>query len=492
MNMTRKRRASSSSDCNSDTPRFDTRQYQEYILQRIKAHQGQNILVELDCGLGKRVLTYKLVTEQFPETQFIITVNSSSSLQETAQYLEVEYGGVEGLGVLSPRVQGPRREHLLRESRVVLCTPRVLANILKKGNLQPTDFEGLLINEVDTILRRMGHNQVLIQPWGFLLDFFKENWILGLSGTLRDDHVVFDQAQLQIRDELQTLAEFLPNVELISMNELAETDLVQYIKPTIIDVVPVKDPVIRAMALILDDLIQSTREEIYKIVQEESSEVLGELPDSIRMLHLVLHRLPIPEELAHQYSGLLMTRKYLYGMTSKSFRRYLHHPTLKPQIDVNRMMKDWPKITPKSIKVQELAVNANKTVILSSYLNVVTEIDELLKKKGIQTFQLTGRTQDKQAVLTEFKQAHPPAAVILSPVGERDLDLPDADLLIICDTVNTTKTIYQKMKRSRGGRVFFLMYADTSEVLKLRRLLDNIMRRYPWSTKLGNTNGLIK
>jgi SNF2 family DNA or RNA helicase len=490
MNMTRKQRSNNSTDHNSDTPRFDTRQYQEHILRRIKEHQGQNILVELDCGLGKRVLTYKLVTEQFPETRFIITVNSSSSLQETAQYLEEEYGGVEGLGVLSPRVQGPRREQLLRESRVILCTPRVLANILKKGNLKPTDFEGLLINEVDTILRRVGNNRILIQPWGYLLDYFKDNWILGLSGTLRDDHVVFNQAQLHIRDELQTLAEFLPNAELISMNELAGTDLDQYIKPTILDVALVTDPVVRAMALILDDLIQSTREEIYKIVREESGKVLGELPDSTRTLHLVLHELPIPEELAHQYSGLLMTRKYLYGMASKSFRRYLHHPTLKPQIDVDRMLKDWPKITPKSLKAQDLAAKANKTVILSSYLNVVSEIDELLKTKGIRTFQLTGRTPDKQTVLAEFKQASPPAAVILSPVGERDLDLPDADLLIICDTVNTTKTVYQKMKRSRGGRVVFLIYANTSEVGKLRRLLDNLMERYPWSTRLGDTSSL--
>ncbi len=492
MNMTRKQRSSSASDCNSDAPRFDTRQYQEHILRRIREHHGQNILVELDCGLGKRVLTYKLITEQFPDTRFIITVNSSSSLQETAQYLKEEYGGVEGLGVVSPSVQGPRREQLLRESRVVLCTPRVLANILKKGNLQPTDFEGLLINEVDTILRRMGHNRILIQPWGYLLDFFKENWILGLSGTLRDDHVVFDQAQLHIRDELQTLAEFLPNVELISMNELVGTDIDQYIQPTILDVAPVQDAVIRAMALILDDLIQSTREEIYQIVREESGRALGELPDSTRTLHLILHELPIPEELARQYSGLLMTRKYLYGMASKSFRRYLHHPTLKPQIDVDRMMKDWPKITPKSIKAQELATNANKTIILSSYLNVVSEIDELLKMKGIRTFQLTGRTHDKQEVLTEFKQASSPAAIILSPVGERDLDLPEADLLIICDTVNTTKTIYQKMKRSRGGQVVFLVYSDTSEVTKIRRLLDNIMERYPWSTKLGTINGIMK
>jgi ERCC4-related helicase len=482
--------SSQSPNDNSDPPRFDTRQYQEHILQRIKENRERNILVELDCGLGKRVLTYKLITEQFPKTRFVITVNSSSSLVETAQYLEKEYGGVEGLGVLSPRVQGPRREQLLRESRVVLCTPRVLANILKKGNLTANDFEGLMINEVDTILRRVGQNQVLIQPWTYLLEFFKDNWIIGLSGTLRDDHVVFTQEQLQIRDELQTLAEFLPNVELISMNELVGTDLAEFIKPTILDAVPVKNPVIRAMSLVIDDLIQSTREEIYRVVREESNQSLGGLPDSTRTLHLVLHELPISEELAQQYSGLLMTRKYLYGMASKSFRRYLHHPTLKPHIDIDRMMQDWPKVTPKSLQARDLALKAKKTVILSSYLNVVSEIDQLLTEKGIQTFQLTGRTQDKQAVLTEFKLAEVPAVVILSPVGERDLDLPDADLLIICDTVNTTKTIYQKMKRSRGGRVVFLVYADTSETGKLRRLIDNMMDRYPWSSRLGNTAAL--
>jgi superfamily II DNA or RNA helicase len=477
-------------DCDSNSPRFDTRQYQEHILQRIKDNRERTILVELDCGLGKRVLMYRLITEQFPETRFLITVNSSSSLQETAQYLEEEYGGVDGLAVLSSRIQGSQRELLLHESRVVLCTPRVLANILQKGNLKPSDFEGLIINEVDTILRRVGLNQVLIQPWRYLLEFFRANWIIGLSGTLRDDHVVFDQAQLHIRDELQTLAEFLPHVELISMNELTDTDLDEFITPTILEATPVNDPVIRAISLVIDDLIQSSREEIYKVIREETNQSLQELPESTRMLHLMLHELPISEELAQKYSGLLMIRKYLYGMTSKDFRRYLHHPTIKSQIEVERIMKDWPQITPKSLKARDLALNAKKTVILSSYLNIVSEIENLLKEKGVHTFQLTGRTHDKQAVLSEFKQAKPPATVILSPVGERDLDLPDADLLIICDTVNTTKTIYQKMKRSRGGPVIFLVYANTSEVGKLQRLFNNIMDRYPWSTRLGDTTAL--
>jgi ERCC4-related helicase len=116
----------------------------------------------------------------------------------------------------------------------------------------------------------------------------------------------------------------------------------------------------------------------------------------------------------------------------------------------------------------------------------------LLSKAKVRTFTLTGRVLDKGPVIAQFKAAKPPAALILSPVGERDLDIPDADLLIICDVVNTTKTIYQKMKRTRGGRVVFLTYADTSEVGKVRRLIDNIMQKYPWSTCLGDTSALKK
>jgi ERCC4-related helicase len=470
--------------------RFDTRQYQVHILRRIQENRDRNILIELDCGLGKRVLTYKLITEIFPSTRFILTVNSSSSLQETAQYLQEEYGGVDSFGVLASHVRGPRRLQLLKEKRVVLATARVLANVLRKGEFSPNDFDAILINEVDTVLRRVGHQSVLIQPWSFLLEFFKDRWILGLSGTLRDDHAVLNEDQMLIRQELVTLTEFIPNSELISMDELVSTDLEAYISPTVIDVVAVQSQVVRAVSLILDDQIQRTREKIYQIIHEEDPEHYRELPSSPRLLHLLLQDLPISDELSKQYSGLLMLRKYLFGMTSKRFRKFLHHPILETQIITERVARDWPQVTPKTLQVLHLAKGAAKTVILTSYLSVVREINQLVQDAGIRSFTLTGKTQDKQAILSAFKAASPPVTLTLSPVGERDLDIPDADQLIICDVVNTTKTIYQKMKRTRGGRVIFIVYENTSEGWKVKRLIDNIMQRYPWSTKLGDISAL--
>ena len=70
----------------------------------------------------------------------------------------------------------------------------------------------------------------------------------------------------------------------------------------------------------------------------------------------------------------------------------------------------------------------------------------------------------------------------MSPVGERDLDIPDADVLAMVDVTNTVKTMYQKIKRTRGGVVVLFGYKGTSEERKIRRLVSNIIKRYPWST----------
>ncbi|MHA2357728.1 MAG: hypothetical protein ACXABK_03035, partial [Candidatus Heimdallarchaeaceae archaeon] len=67
------------------------------------------------------------------------------------------------------------------------------------------------------------------------------------------------------------------------------------------------------------------------------------------------------------------------------------------------------------------------------------------------------------------------------PIGERDLDIPQTELIIVFDLVNSPKTVYQKMKRSRGGKVALLFYDNTSEKQKVKRVVSEIAVRYPWS-----------
>ena len=74
----------------------------------------------------------------------------------------------------------------------------------------------------------------------------------------------------------------------------------------------------------------------------------------------------------------------------------------------------------------------------------------------------------------------------MTQVGERDLDIPEAKLIIVHDTINTTKTMYQRFKRTRGGKVVCLFYEGTSEEKKIQRLFKSIKEKYPWSVKVAD------
>jgi len=193
------------------------RGYQRLILDLIKLHaeKKKSILLELDCGMGKRVITYEILTSLFPDKRIILVVLSSSSLHETKEFLMNEYGGVEGFNWIGPGISNSYAQKILKESRVILCTPQKLSNIMKKAaNHFTNDFDLVIINEVDKLIRRMGSKRVLVYPWSDLFNKLRSSLFIGMSGTLRDSHYILDQEQLEIRKELDTLVEFIPNVEL--------------------------------------------------------------------------------------------------------------------------------------------------------------------------------------------------------------------------------------------------------------------------------------
>ena len=65
------------------------RAYQNQILTELDSHQQHkyNSVLELDCGLGKRVIQYLLV-KKYPEKSIVIILNSTASLEDTKQYFE--------------------------------------------------------------------------------------------------------------------------------------------------------------------------------------------------------------------------------------------------------------------------------------------------------------------------------------------------------------------------------------------------------------------
>ncbi|MHA1653123.1 MAG: helicase-related protein [Candidatus Thorarchaeota archaeon] len=463
--------------------KYTPRGYQTYLLDCIEKLRGTNLLLELDCGLGKRFITHQLVTQRFPNLKFLIVVHSSSSLAETVDYLRGEYGGLgEELGELSSRIPSKRRPLMLKEKRVVVVTPQILAGMLQRYFDLFADFDVLLINEVDTLVRRGGGRTTLVYPWPTILTLLEDKWIIGMSGTLRDDHAVFTEEQFEIRKELATLQRHIPDSVLISMEDLYGTDVENYLEPTLLRMELVPDSRIRSISMVLDELIRNTQDEIgVELGEDDNLDLIGDDP---RRIHLMLERLPIPDELKSRYSGLLMLRKYVFAMPPKRFLRMFHGDYIRHYFNLANLKRILSDVSSKAIRVMEIAKRYNKTLVLTSYLEMVSQIEELLTKSGFSVLTVTGQTRDKGEVLREFRDDNTTRVLIMSPVGERDLDIPQADIMIVCDVINTVKTMYQKFKRTRGGVVVLLAYQGTSEERKVRRLMKTVLEKYPWSTAI--------
>ena len=463
---------------------LEEREYQTKVLKflREKFAEGKNVIVELDCGLGKRVLTYLLVQHEFPGLKFLVLLHSASSLLETSHYLKNNYGGVNGMEYLSSRTPPRLRLEAFQKARVVLSTPQVTLNILKKQEAAGNFFDVVLINEVDKLVLRQAHKTSLTFPWNKLLPiFFRwKAWIVGMSGTLRDTHIAKKGDDYGITPELKTIMQTIPKSTTLSMSDLVKnTDVEKYIQEIVIRTWGVKDDAVSAIMDELDNLIEETKKQILNEAFETDPGAVKGKP--WREVARLVSYLPISTDLKERYNALTMIRKYVTAMTPWVYRRYL-----SKKIGIKKeVFKNLPKTSSKIRAIPEIIgeYRAEKTVILTSYVNTAKTIAKYLEKLGYEAFLLTGRVFDKQSLLEGFRRTGNRAVIVMSPIGERDIDLPEAELLVMHDIIRTPKTVYQRLKRIRGGNVVIIFYEDTSEARKIEEVVKTISRRYSWSVR---------
>jgi len=454
---------------------IESREYQDYIIDRVSllVSEESSIILELDCGMGKRVLMYRLLTEIFKEKKVVVFLQTHSSLEETIQYLDEQYGGIEGLSSIKSGYNANYRKHIISNNRVILSLPIVFSNTLQKFPELADDIEIIIINEIDQIVRRVSHRRVLCVPWNKLTKQLDNAIFIGMSGTLRDDHLILDENQLHLRNELKTLSEFIPNSSIITIDEFLDTDLEDYIKHTEVHIHPVTDEKTAKIINILTNHIKEVREEIIDSVKESSPEDLYQLEKNF---YQSLPLISVETELIEKLNRLLLLRKYVYSMPAKTYSNYLIRYGFEKS-----NLEDIPIISGKELEVLKIAKQYRKTTVLCSFLSTVNSLTQILKNEGITTFQVTGKISNKNEIINEFKQSEEQSALILSPIGERDLDIPQTELIIVYDLVNSPKTVYQKMKRGRGCKVFLLFYNNTSEKQKVKNVVSEIAIRYPWS-----------
>ncbi|MHA2247779.1 MAG: helicase-related protein [Candidatus Hodarchaeales archaeon] len=467
------------------------RQYQQIILSKLKENflKGYHTIVEVDTGLGKRVLAFLLIKEIFSDQRVLILLHSTLSYSETIHYFKEEYGGFESdseFQAFSSRTPGWLRNKILNNARIVAATPQTFSNAFKKLITKPI-FNVVIINEIDKIVRRHGDSRLLIFPYNNLIPYFTHSGalIVGMTGTIRDSHILYNQLkdQIEIQNEIVSLHRSIPKLHLIQMDSLlAQTDIKNYIKNTYIQQYTVKvSPELQAILDLIDQAIKELRQEIIDETMEQHPNLLETIPSS--QLALVSGMLESETGNTQKYNGLLLVRKYCTAMQPKKFRKFLFR--LKKFGITKELIYALPE---RDVKVNTVINLINKqpqgskTVVLCSFLDTAQKLEEEVKKLGITVFQITGRIRNKIAILNNFKKVEKKTVLVLTSVGERDIDIPQANLLIVYDVVNTVKTMYQRFKRTRGGLVLCLCYKETFEERKVDRLLQEIRKRYPWSS----------
>ncbi len=473
------------------------REYQESILRRLKdnfyCNPRRHTIVEVDTGLGKRVLTYLLIKEVLPNQKILILLHSTTSYAETLQYFQQEYGGFESEEAfqgISSRTTTWMRGKILKnkKTRIIAATPQTFANTFKRIT-PPPKFDVLIVNEIDKIVRRQGDERLLIYPYNVLIPHFisQGTWIIGMTGTLRDSHVFYNARKdmIEVQHELISLDKRIPNLHVIRMDTLIEkTDIKDYIEGSIsyIKMYPVEaSPELLEVLETIDQAINELRTNIIEETKEKNPSLIEAIPSN--QLALVSGMLESESGEVERYQGLLLIRKYCTAMQTKKYRRFLYR--LKKYGLTKDLIKSLPDHNAKIEAIKEIIQKQpknSKFVVLCTFIDSANEITASIQASGINTFLITGQVKDKGIILKEFKSYEGEAALVMTSVGERDIDLPQANLLIVYDSINTTKTMYQRMKRTRGGLVLCLYYKNTFEERKVSRLLRDISKRYPWSS----------
>ena len=495
--------------------KLERRFYQLYIIHQIKKclERNENCIVELDAGLGKCVIMY-LLAKHLPNKNILIITPSRASLADTALFFE-EMSKTDKINIrfdyLKQGMPHQLRKKILEESRVVLSTPITLTRTLSRYSELTQKWDLVIINEVDKIIKRIAYAEEtsdiegmavklttanrfsvtkrvrktkLTYPWNELIKLIPDKCIIvGMSGTLRDKHIIHTGEKIALKEEIKTLLETVfkaKKTKIITMDELLKkTDVWRYTQRnlTIIRTIPIHDEKIQTIDKILSEEIESILKRLAKkeraddyTVIERAISLLEDEPTKFKLIRLVL------------------ARRFLVASYPQHYIQFLNKPFIKQLLErkTNKKLNELvPKESSKIKKICEIVEawvkQGSKVAILSSFVRTTRLIAKTLKEKNLRVFTLTGTTLNKEEVLRDFKNSGD--VLCFSPVGERDIDLP-VDVLIIHDIIRTAKTMYQRMKRGRRSFVLITFYGGTHEERKVSSLLIEIKRKYPWTIRI--------
>ena len=212
------------------------------------------------------------------------------------------------------------------------------------------------------------------------------------------------------------------------------------------------------------------------MLRRTKREVVRELPEKVEQIA----RLDLTPEHRRRYDQhLTRERTRVLGMLQDMDRNRvaifraltrLRQLALDPRlVDPQLPASPSAKITALIEQVRELAGEGHRALVFSSFTGFLTLVREALGREGIEHVYLDGRTRDRPARITQFREGDAPVFLISLKAGGFGLTLTEADYVFVLDpwwnpaAENQAVDRAHRIGQTRAVNVYRMVATDTIE-----------------------------
>jgi Fanconi anemia group M protein len=454
-----------------------SRKYQNAIADTASK---RSCLVVVSTGLGKTLISILVAANrlhQFPESKVMIlspTRPLCAQIQKTFEdSIEIE---PEKIILITGKIRPEDREHLYKQSKIIVSTPQCIGNDLKENRINLNDFSLITFDEAQHSIGNYSYTYVAKK--------YKEQCInpliLGLTASPGG-------TEEKIKEICKNLF-----IETVEIRTEADEDVKPYVKEIKTEVVKVEltENLRNAQELLKNALKRrlgkmreyniyiNTKKELLQAQKKISRQIATERkPFLFYLISLVVETVKIWHVLELlETQSVKATKIYLEKIKekkTKSDKGILNDVDFLKALKIIETSEEHPKIEKlKDVIKKEIEANKNVALIIfSHYRDNIFNLHNLLEEVCRPVILIgqggeKGLSQKEQIdVIKDFNAGYF-NCLITSPIGEEGLHIPSADTAIFYDSVpSEIRTIQRRGRvgRTKVGKIIFLITKNTRD-----------------------------
>ncbi len=473
---------------------MEPRAYQINISRRTAS--GRNFLIILPTGLGKTLIAAINIARVLYAGKRVLMVAPTKPLSE--QHYNTLSGllkiNKEFMLLLTGSIKASERYSIESSARVIVATPQTVANDMKRGRLDLSDFGLVVIDEC--------HKAVGKYAYTYIADECKlhDIQVMGLTASPGSD-----------RKKINKLVETL-GIQDIEIRTAIDPDVAPYVMDKYTEIIYVDmGSTVERIASLLKPVIEEHLGKLYgiglspfkKYDNLPKSRLLA-IGDNINKIEaknyrfMALFNYIYVLNIAHAYElasteGLYPFVNYMKSLAdrekkSRTVTNMLSSEPVRNALAVANDALDHGEEHPKMLALVRMLkekLDGKTVIIFAQYRSTIKRIVEVLSANGMKAYAFVGKkegtTQAQQHEVVERFRRGEFNILVATSIGEEGLDIPNVDAVVFYEPVpSEIRTIQRKGRagRLKSGRTIILVTRRTKDetYLYISRLKERRMR----------------